>query len=114
MRLVFFADTSTNPKQEHVFGNNDMRVVMPKEKIYLFDDLYPSTSGYTVKWVNGITIYSGGISGNATGPAKSAGAVPAKTPTIPAKSPLPVFLPLTVFGGIYFLDAWRRQKCARG
>jgi hypothetical protein len=114
MRLVFFADTSTNPEGKHVFGNNDMRVVMPREKIYLFDNLYPSTSGYTVKWVNQVTVYSGGISGNATLPSKSAGAVPAKTPMVPAKSPLPVFLPLTAFGGMYALERWRMSRCAHG
>ncbi|MDD1683584.1 MAG: argininosuccinate synthase [Methanoregula sp.] len=114
MRLVFFADTSTNKEEEHVFGNNDMRGVMPEEKIYLFDNLYPSTSGYTVKWVNEITIYSGGFSSNTTGPAKSAIMVPAKTTAMPAKTPLPAFLPLTASCVIYFLDAWRRQKCARG
>ena len=114
MRLVFFADTSTNTKGDHVFGNNDMREVMPKEKIYLFDNLYPSTSGYTVKWVNDITIYSGGISDNATLPAKSAGPVSAKTPTIPAKSPLPAFLPLTASGGIAMLTLLRRSGCTHG
>jgi hypothetical protein len=114
MRLVFFADTSTNKEQKHVFGNNDMREVMPREKIYLFDDLYPSTSGYTVKWVDEITIYSGGISGNATLPAKSAGPLPAKTTTIPAKSPLPEFLPLTAFAGIALFTALRRPGCTHG
>lgn len=112
MRLVFFADTSTNPKGEHVFGNNDMRQVMPKEKIYLFDNLYPSTSGYTVKWVNEIVIYSGGIRGNTTGPAKAVSQVPVKTTTVPAKSPLMAFLPLISVCGISVLYAWRRQKCA--
>ncbi len=111
MRLVFFADTSINPNQEHVFGNNDMRVVMPREKVYLFDNLYPSTSGYTVKWVNEISIYSGGINGNASGPAKSAGWVPAKTTTVPAKSALTGFLPLSALGGIYCIDVWRKRKC---
>jgi len=65
MRLVFFADTSTNKEGKHVFGNQDMRQVMPAETIHLFDDLYPSTSGYTVKWVNEIRIYTGGYNGSA-------------------------------------------------
>ena len=30
MRLVFFADTSTNPGGLHVFGNEDMRVALPE------------------------------------------------------------------------------------
>jgi hypothetical protein len=65
MRLVFFADNSTNMDQKHVFGNQDMREVMPKETIHLFDNLYPSTSGYTVKWVDEIRIYPGGYNGSA-------------------------------------------------
>lgn len=109
MRLVFFADTSINQNGEHVFGNNDMRAVMPAEKIYLFDDLYPSTSGYTVKWVNEIIIYSGGIGGNTTLPSKSAGTVP-----VPAKpnpqSPQSLFLPLTAFGVVCLTAAGRRGQ----
>ena len=50
---------------KHVFGNQDMREVMPEETIHLFDNLYPSTSGYTVKWVDEIRIYSGGYNGSA-------------------------------------------------
>lgn len=63
MRLVFFADNSTNDSGKHVFGNHDMREVMPAEMIHLFDNLYPSTSGYNVKWVDEIRIYPGGYKG---------------------------------------------------
>jgi hypothetical protein len=65
MRLVFFADNSTNREGKHVFGNQDMREVMPAETIHLFENLYPSTSGYTVKWVDEIRIYTGGYNGSA-------------------------------------------------
>ena len=64
MRLVFFADNSTNREGKHVFGNQDMREVMLAETIHLFDNLYPSTSGYTVKWVDEIGIYTGGYNGS--------------------------------------------------
>ncbi len=64
MRLVFFADSSVNTAGKHVFGNTDMRHVMPEEIIHLFENLYPSTSGYTVKWVDEIRIYSGGYNGS--------------------------------------------------
>ena len=64
MRLVFFADNSTNKEGKHVFGNQDMREVMPAETIHLFDNLYPSTSGYTVKWVDEVRIYPGGYNGS--------------------------------------------------
>jgi hypothetical protein len=65
MRLVFFADNSTNPGRKHVFGNQDMRAVMPSESIHLFENLYPSTSGYTVKWVDEVRVYQGGYQGSA-------------------------------------------------
>jgi hypothetical protein len=65
MRLVFFADNSINREGKHVFGNQDMREVMPAETIHLFDNLYPSTGGYTVKWVDEIRIYPGGYNGSA-------------------------------------------------
>ena len=71
MRLVFFADNSTNRAGKHVFGNQDMREVMPAETIHLFDNLYPSTSGYTVKWVDEVRIYPGGYHGSSDALPKS-------------------------------------------
>ena len=65
MRLVFFADNSTNSAGKHVFGNQDMRTVMPAGMIHLFDNLYPSTSGYTVKWVDEVRVYQEGYKGSA-------------------------------------------------
>ena len=60
MRLVILADNSTNSAGKHVFGNQDMREVMPAEMIHLFDNLYPSTNGYAVMWVDELRIYPGG------------------------------------------------------
>jgi hypothetical protein len=60
MRLVILADNSTNRVGQQVFGNQDMRAVMPAEMIHLFDNLYPSTSGYSVMWVDEIRIYPKG------------------------------------------------------
>ncbi|WOF16965.1 argininosuccinate synthase [Methanoplanus sp. FWC-SCC4] len=71
MRLAFLADNSTNPQGLHVFGNTDMRESFPAEKIHLFDNLYPSTSGYTVKWVDEIRVYKGGYKGETNAPSKS-------------------------------------------
>jgi hypothetical protein len=88
MRLVFFADTSINNEGKHVFGNNDMRVVMPPATIYLFDDLYPSTSGYTVKWVDEIRVYSGGYHGAKGALAKSLESKAVAPATTTPKSPL--------------------------
>ena len=48
-----------------MFGNQDMRAVMPAETIHLFENLYPSTGGYTVKWVDEVRIYQGGYNGSA-------------------------------------------------
>jgi hypothetical protein len=71
MRLLFLADTSTNTEGKHIFGNWDMHEVMPPERIHLFEDLYPSTSGYTVKWVDEVRIYRGGYNGSADNLPKS-------------------------------------------
>jgi len=71
MRLLFLADTSSNSEGKHVFGNWDMHEVMPAERIHLFDNLYPSTSGYTVKWVDEVRIYQGGYHGSADNLPKS-------------------------------------------
>lgn len=53
MRLVFFADNSTNSEGKHTFGNWDMHECLP-EKLHHFYELYPSTNGFTVKWVEEI------------------------------------------------------------
>jgi len=103
MRLVFFADNSTNPEGKHVFGNWDMHDVMPEEDIHLFSDLYPSTSGYGVKWVDEIRIYQGGYHGEKGALAKSAMDL---TPTEGASIPLSI---LPVFGGILVVLEIRRR-----
>ncbi len=60
MRLVILADNSTNSAGKHVFGNQDMRMVMPAAMNHLFDNLYPSTHGYSVMWVDELRIYPEG------------------------------------------------------
>ena len=87
MRLVFFADNSTNTEGKHVFGNSDMRGVMPEETIHLFENLYPSTSGYTVKWVDEIRIYPGGYNGSSDLLPKSYESKMDETYPAPATSP---------------------------
>jgi hypothetical protein len=88
MRLVFFADNSTNTEGKHVFGNADMRAVMPAESVHLFDNLYPSTSGYTVKWVDEIRVYQGGYQGSADALPKSFASKTNESFTPSEKSPL--------------------------
>ncbi|MDD1654035.1 MAG: argininosuccinate synthase [Methanomicrobiales archaeon] len=104
MRLVFFADTSTNPEGKHVFGNTDMRAVMPPEAVHLFDDLYPSTSGYGVKWIDEIRVYQGGYTGVRNAVVKSltgsdaVDTTPAATKGIPS-IPVAPFLPVAALAG---------------
>lgn len=110
MRLTFFADTSVNEEGLHVFGNWDMHEVMPAEAIHLFDNLYPSTNGYTVKWVDEIRIYTGGYSGE-TGTTVKSLADTEKGPedkmsTTAQQSPLPLILPIC--GIILSYLFWRR------
>lgn len=107
MRLVFFADTSVNAEGKHVFGNNDMRVVMPADQIHLFDELYPSTNGYTVKWVDEVRVYTGGYHGAEGVLAKSMEEKADGLQGTTQKSPL---LPLTCISGIVLLAllGWRR------
>ncbi len=107
MRLVFFADTSTNKEGKHVFGNNDMRAVMPPEAIHLFDDLYPSTSGYTVKWVDEVRIYSGGYNGTRGALAKSLDEKAGTPTTTIQKSPLLAF---SCIGGIVIIVLHIRRR----
>jgi hypothetical protein len=107
MRVVFFADTSINSEGKHVFGNNDMRAVMPPATIHLFDDLYPSTSGYTVKWVDEVKIYTGGYHGTKGALAKSLEdnvATPAPT------SLMSPFLPFSCIGGIVIIILLIRRR----
>lgn len=61
MRIVFFADTSTNPDGMHVFGVWDMHETIPEEFWHYFysgSTLYPTTTGYTVKYVDRVEILS--------------------------------------------------------
>jgi hypothetical protein len=109
MRLVFFADTSTNEENKHVFGNWDMHEVMPAEAIHLYDNLYPSTSGYTVKWIDEIRIYAEGYSGEKGTTVKSLSNTTDDTQPIPStQSGLTPLIPLTGLVLILLLVRWKR------
>ncbi|WP_062400679.1 right-handed parallel beta-helix repeat-containing protein [Methanogenium cariaci] len=63
MRLIFFADNSTNPWGGwHVFGNWDMHECMDEQFWHYYvsgkDDYYPATTGYAVKYVDRVIIQS--------------------------------------------------------
>ena len=64
MRLLFLADTSTNPFGYHCYGAWDMNQTLDPAYHYFYYNsgdptpLYPSTTGLSVKYVNEIIIYS--------------------------------------------------------
>ena len=71
MRLLFFADTSTNPNGWHVFGNWNMHETLPENRWYYYSAIWPSSSGLSVQYVSNISIYEPNlISCNASGSAR--------------------------------------------
>jgi len=58
MRLVFFADTSTNPYGIHAFGAWDMHECFDERYWYYFQPNLPTTTGLSVQYVSDIIIYS--------------------------------------------------------
>jgi hypothetical protein len=100
MRLTILADSSTNTEGKHVFGNSDMRAVMPPESIHLFDNLYPSTNGLSVKWIDEVRVYRNGYAGpkgdlvkslsgdGESPPATPVGMIPRDVPLAPLLAPL--------------------------
>ncbi|MFY1642765.1 PEGA domain-containing protein [Methanoculleus bourgensis] len=58
MRLVFFADTSTNPDGIHAFGVWDMHECFDPEYWYFYNGEYPTTTGLSVQFVSEVIIYS--------------------------------------------------------
>jgi hypothetical protein len=62
MRLIFFADNSTNPWGIHAFGNYDWHESAAPEYWYYYrqgDEKYPTTTGLSVQSVSDVMIYSG-------------------------------------------------------
>jgi hypothetical protein len=63
MRLVFFADTSTNPDHWHVFGITDMKETLPEEYWHWYwgspSEKYPTTTGLSVQYISRLEIYPG-------------------------------------------------------
>ena len=61
MRLIFFADNSTNPWGIHAFGNYDWHESAAPEYWYYYrqgDEKYPTTTGLSVQYISDILIYS--------------------------------------------------------
>ncbi|MFA5613958.1 MAG: PEGA domain-containing protein [Methanoculleus sp.] len=57
MRMIFFADTSTNPWGWHIFGNNDMKECWDEDYWNKGGD-YWSAAGTSGKWVSEVRVYS--------------------------------------------------------
>ncbi len=106
MRLVFFADNSTNAEGLHVYGNWDMHETLP-ESAQHFYDLYPSTGGLTVKWIDEVRVYTGGFHGERGALAGSLDGPAAEATTDPAKAPLPLVATLVAALGAAALRARR-------
>ncbi|MDO8842279.1 MAG: argininosuccinate synthase [Methanocalculus sp.] len=104
MRVVFFADNSTNAEGLHVYGNYDMYETLPDSAQHFYD-LLPSTSGLSIKWVDEIRIYRGGFTGDRGSLASSLNEKPA--PTTQAQAPL-TLAPLIGGFCIAGLILWRR------
>lgn len=99
MRLVFFADDSTNVEGKHVYGNWDMHETMPGS-IQHFFNLVPSTNGFTAKWVDEVRIYEDGFTGDTSAPVKSLQSKAEKNETtaVPESTTTPAPLMLIVAG----------------
>ena len=96
MRLVFFADNSTNPRGIHVFGNYDWHESAAPEYWYYYrqgDEKYPTTTGLSVQYVSDILIYSGNAAPSALTPPVTTDVVAA--PTQAGISPLTVVCSFT-------------------
>jgi hypothetical protein len=60
MRLVFFADTSSNPWGLHAFGNEDWKLSADPAYYYYYiqgGERYPTTTGLSVQQLENITIH---------------------------------------------------------
>jgi hypothetical protein len=95
LRLLFFADNSTNPWGIHSFGNNDWYQSAAPEYWYYYrqgDEKYPTTTGLSVQSISDILIYSH----------RTAEGEPARTViTPPAAAPTPAGIsPFTIACGL--------------
>jgi hypothetical protein len=109
MRLIFFADTSTNAEGKHIYGNWDMHETMHGSVQHFFD-LMPSNNGYTVKHVDEIRIYEGGFTGETSAPVKSLQAEAGETgAAMPDTTPTPAPLALIAAGFALALVPLRRR-----
>jgi hypothetical protein len=95
MRLLFFADNSTNPWGIHAFGNSDWQKSALPEYWYYYqqgNEKYPTTTGLSVQSVSDILIYSRStIQGEST---RKASTTPLAAPTQAGISPVTIICSL--------------------
>ena len=92
MRLIFFADTSTNPWGYHVFGDWDMHETMAPEYRHNFSGIWPSSSGLSVKYVSEIAVEQG------------------EAPITGGEAALPFWVPLTAAGCVVVFILARKNS----
>ena len=104
MRLIFFADNSTNPWRIHAFGNSDWQKSAAPEYWYYYrqgDEKYPTTTGLSVQSVSDILIYSHSIT---TGePARAATAPQGTASTQAGISPITIAGSLATCGFLGYI-----------
>jgi hypothetical protein len=104
MRLLFFADNSTNPWGIHAFGNNDWYQSAEPEYWYYYrqgDEKYPTTTGLSVQYVSGILIYSRSTIG--AEPAGPATTPPGTAPTRAGISPFTIVCSFAACGALGYI-----------
>ena len=109
MRLVFFADNSTNPWGIHVIGNYDWHESASPEYWYYYrqgDEKYPTTTGLSVQYISDIQIYSS--STTAGDPASITSTAPVTAPTQAGLSPFAIVCTLAVCG--FFVKTVRKRE----
>lgn len=106
MRLIFFADNSTNPWGIHAFGNNDWQQAAAPGYWYYYqqgDEKYPTTTGLSVQSVSEILIYSRDtVSGESTRVATTA-PVASPTPAAAGISPFTLVCSLAACGTLGYV-----------
>ena len=103
MRLIFFADNSTNPWRIHVFGNYDWHESAAPEYWYYYrqgDEKYPTTTGLSVQSISDILIYSPSIAEGI--PVSTLTTAKVSSPTQAGTSPFPI---VCLLAGCAFLGS---------
>jgi len=103
MRLIFFADNSTNPWGIHAFGNYDWHESAAPEYWYYYrqgDEKYPTTTGLSVQSISDILIYSRSSVGE---PARMTTISAVAVPTQAGISPFTILFSLSACGMLGYI-----------